>query len=95
MKEKVGAKENSVTSKATLSQGSGDSLTHRRSSTRARREKPQRPRIAATYRYDSELLENMKDIAHWERKTIQEVFDEAMTSYIKKYKRKNGEIQPR
>ncbi len=48
----------------------------------------------ATFIINEELLEKLKSIAYWERKTIKIVINAALLDAVSKYERKNGEIQP-
>lgn len=48
----------------------------------------------ATFIINEELLENLKAIAYWERKTIKEVLNNALSTAVAKYENKNGKIIP-
>lgn len=49
--------------------------------------------IARTFILNSELIEEIKAIAYWERRLIKEVTNEALKDYVERYKEKNGEIK--
>jgi hypothetical protein len=46
----------------------------------------------ATFIVDEELLDKIKAVAYWDRKQIKEVINTALSSYIKSYEKKAGEI---
>ncbi|HEY4063209.1 MAG TPA: hypothetical protein VGM30_14985 [Puia sp.] len=41
------------------------------------------------------LIAKMKDLAYWERLTIKEVYEEAITGRIARYEKKNGPVKSR
>tara|TARA_B100000767_G_C19433848_1_gene397128 strand:+ start:173 stop:472 length:300 start_codon:yes stop_codon:yes gene_type:complete len=49
----------------------------------------------ATFIVNKQSLEELKDIAFWDRALIKEVLDDALSSYIKNWKSINGPIKPR
>jgi hypothetical protein len=49
----------------------------------------------ATFIVNKQYLEELKDIAFWDRALIKEVLDDALSSYIKDWKSINGPIKPR
>lgn len=59
------------------------------------KDKKERKWIAATYNYDIDILEKVKDLAYWERNTIKDVLQSALSEHIDKYEKKNGVIKPR
>lgn len=48
----------------------------------------------ATFIVKKELLGKLKGIAYWERMTIKELINTALTEAITKYEKENGEIKP-
>ena len=40
-------------------------------------------------------LEAIKNVAYWDRLTIKDTFEEAMTDRVKKYEKKNGPLKAR
>jgi hypothetical protein len=47
----------------------------------------------ATFIIKVSSLEKLKAISYWERKTIKNILDEALTTYIEQYENQNGSIQ--
>lgn len=47
----------------------------------------------ATFILNEELLEKLKSIAYWERKTIKNVINTALLDAVIKYERKNGDVK--
>lgn len=54
---------------------------------------PDKLEIRATFIVDSEKLNLIKSISHWQRKKIKKVVDEAFTTYIREYVSSHGEIE--
>ena len=48
----------------------------------------------ATFLVKEELLENLKQIAYWDRVLIKQVLDRALQDYVERYVKKNGAIKP-
>ena len=48
----------------------------------------------ATFIVNEAIQEKIKAIAYWERLQIKEVIDEALSSYVLSYERKNGAVKP-
>lgn len=46
----------------------------------------------ATFIVDEEILDKIKAIAYWDRKQIKDVINLALSSYIKSYEKKAGEV---
>lgn len=50
--------------------------------------------IRATLILKIELLDKIKAVAYWDRLKIKDVVNNAMTDFINKYEKANGEIKP-
>lgn len=50
--------------------------------------------VQAGIRLDPELLDKLKAIAYWERKTFKEVVSEGLEAVVKKYEKTNGPVKP-
>lgn len=48
----------------------------------------------ATFILKEELLDKLKAIAYWDRVMIKEVINTALSEYVAKYEKKNGEVKP-
>lgn len=44
---------------------------------------------------DLELLEDVKNIAYWDRQTLKQTLEAALNGYVATWKKKNGELKPR
>jgi len=49
----------------------------------------------ATFLVKKRHLQNLKDIAYWDRLTIKEVLATALEEYFTRYEKKHGEIKPK
>lgn len=59
------------------------------------KEKKKGSKSMATYTYDKEQLEKIRNLAYWDRVNINEIIYEALSDYLTKYEKKNGEIKSR
>ena len=50
--------------------------------------------MRATFILKKEMISKVKAIAYWERAKIKDVIDTALTDFINKYEKENGEIKP-
>jgi hypothetical protein len=51
--------------------------------------------IRATFIVDEDSLEKLRAISYWDRLTIKEVVQGAISSYLESYEKKNGKIKPK
>jgi hypothetical protein len=49
----------------------------------------------ATFILKEELIEQLKNIAWWDRKKIKEVVGEALSQYVDQWEKENGAVKPR
>lgn len=47
-----------------------------------------------TYLVSKQLDDKINAIAYWERKTVKEVVNEALSNYVAGYEKKNGAVKP-
>ena len=48
-----------------------------------------------TYILKKELIEQIENLAYWERRMIKEIVGEALGDYVAKYEKKHGTIKPK
>jgi hypothetical protein len=49
----------------------------------------------ATYILPIKLIDQIEDLAYWDRRRIKDVVKDAIQDYITRYERKNGALQPK
>lgn len=50
--------------------------------------------VRSTYYMREDIIEALRAIAYWDRKTIKEVVHDMALKYVQEYEAKNGEIKP-
>lgn len=55
--------------------------------------KDQQKFLRATYYMREDIIEKLREIAYWDRKTIKEVMHDMALKYVQEYETKNGELQ--
>lgn len=55
--------------------------------------KPQQD-VRTTFIIDARTHKKIKALAYWERRTIKDVFNRALSEYLTRYEKKNGTIKP-
>ncbi len=73
----------------------GRPVTQTKEITKSSQEGTKEHETRATFIVREELLENIKNIAYWERKQIKEVIHTALQEAVDKYVKHQGQILPR
>lgn len=47
-----------------------------------------------TYIVNDNIADSIDGIAYWDRRSIKDVMEDAQTSYVKSWERKNGPVKP-